>query len=138
MATTPQYTSTPKVGIVSIATANTSYDGSGTIGTVITGATNGTRIDEIYIAASATTTAGVVSLFISDTTGANTNTNTHLIQSFVVSAITPSATTAPFQTVISSQTRPDLLPIFLPNGYTLRAATTKAENFRVVAIGGDF
>ncbi|NBQ13108.1 MAG: hypothetical protein EBU31_00495 [Proteobacteria bacterium] len=138
MATTPNFSATPKVGVATVSAANTSFDGSGTMSTVITGGTNGTRVDMIVIAATATTTAGLVNLFISDTTGANTTANTHHIRANTIAAVTPSVTTAPANVTLTSQTNPEFLPLFIPAGYTLRAAPTQANSFRVMAIGGDF
>ena len=68
MATTAQYASTVKSAIAQISTANTNRNGTGTIGTVFTGAAGGSRIDDITITATGTTTAGVVRLFINDGT----------------------------------------------------------------------
>lgn len=138
MATTPNFATTPKMGFASVSTANTAFDGSGTMATVLTGGTNGTRIDMIVVSATATVSAGLINLFVSDTTAANTSANTHILRSLPVTATTPSATTAPFQSTLTSQTNPELLPLFLPSGYTLRAGTTVAQGFRVMANGGDF
>lgn len=138
MSATPNFAATPRSGTATISAANTAFDGSGTMGTVLTGAASGTRVDMIVVAATATTTTGLISLFLSDTAGANTAANTHLIRNITVTATTPSATTAPFQTTLTSQTNPELLPLFLPSGYTLRAATTVAQGFRATANGGDF
>lgn len=138
MSTTPNFTATPRSSFVTISTANTSFAGDGAMGTVIEAGATGTRIDAISITASATTTAGIVALFTSPTNAANTSANTALLASFAVTAVTPSATVQPFQTTITSQTRPDLLPIFLPVGHVLRASTTKAETFKVWVNGGDF
>ena len=138
MATTPNFAVTPKAGVTTLATANTAFDGTGTLGTILTGAANGTRIDMIVVSATATVSAGLINLFVSDTTAANTSANTHILRSLPVTATTPSATTAPFQTTLTSQTNPELLPLFLPSGYTLRAGTTVAQGFRVMANGGDF
>jgi hypothetical protein len=139
MATTPNFAATPNSATATlVATANTAFDGTGTMSTVITGGTNGTRIDMIVISATATTTAGLVNLFISDTTATNTAANTHLIRGNAILATTASATVAPANVTLTTQTNPDFLPLFLPAGYTLRASTTVAQGFRVTVIGGDF
>lgn len=138
MAATPNFSASPRSSTATLASANTAFDGSGTMGTVITGGTNGTRVDMIVIQATATTTAGLVNLFISDTAGANTAANTHLIRGNTIAAVTPSATTAPTNVTLTTQTNPEFLPLFVPAGYTLRASTTVAQGFRVTANGGDF
>jgi len=125
--TTPIFTITPKVGMVQISTANTNLDGTGTIGTAITGAANGTRINRVDIKAIVTTTAGMIRLFISD------GTNHRLWKEVPVTAITPSATVAAFSAeVVPTE------PLVLPSGYSLRAATHNAETFNVIAHAGDY
>ena len=88
MATTAQYASTVQNGSGQISVANTNRNGTGTLVTIFTGATNGSRVDDIYIVATGTTTAGVVRLFISD------GSNIRLWQEILVTAITPSTTVA--------------------------------------------
>ena len=138
MSTTPNWAATPKAGSTRLSTANTAIDGSGTMGTIITGGTNGTRVDNIVVAANGTVVAGLVNLFLSTTTGANTTANTSFLRPIAVSAATPSATSAAFYSAFSSQNNSDFLPIFVPAGYTLRAATTIAQSIDVTAIGADF
>jgi hypothetical protein len=127
MATAPAYAATPNTGFVNISTANTARDGTGTLGIVFTAGASGSRIDRITITARATTTAGVVRLYISD------GTNHALYSEHLVSAITPSATVAVFATEIIPN-----IPITLKSGQTLRASTHNAESFTVAAFGGDF
>lgn len=138
MAAQPIFAAQPDAQVVTISTANTARDGSGTMGVVFVAGPSGSRIDQIFINATATTTAGLVKLYISRTSDVNTTANTHLIQEIPVTAVTPSATVAAFARVLNSSVNVDLLPIFLPAGYTLRADTTIANAFRVMAIGGDF
>ena len=128
--TTPIFTLTPAIGIVAISTANTTSDGTGTIGTVLTGGTDGTRITRITITATVTTTAGMVRLFIND--GAA---NIYLWREVVVVAITKSATVAGFVYIIEFL---DDRALILPAGYSLEASTHNAENFNVVAEGGNY
>jgi hypothetical protein len=127
MATTAQYASTVQNAQVQISTANTNRNGTGTLGTVMTGATNGTRIDDIYIVATGTTTAGVVRLFISD------GTNIRLWQEILVAAITPSTTVAVWSASLLNQ------GLLLESGWSLQASTNNAETFNVlVTRAGDF
>lgn len=138
MATTPNFSATPRSSTATITAANTAFDGSGTMGTVISGGTNGTRVDMIVIQATATTTTGLVNLFMSSVTGANSAADTHLIRTNTIVAVTPSATIGPANVTLTSQTNPEFLPLFIPAGFTLRAAPTQANAFRVTAVGGDF
>ena len=126
MATTPQYASIPKNGAVNIATANTARDGTGTMGTLITGSANGTRVDDIYITARATTTAGMIRMFLSD------GTNHYMIAELIVTAVTSSATVPAWSQPIMNQ------GIVLQSGWSLRFSTEKAESFNIaVTRGGD-
>lgn len=128
--TTPIFTLTPVIGRVRISTANTARDGSGSAGTVVTGGTNGTRIDRIVITATGTTTAGMVRLFIND------GTNIRAWKEVVVTAITVGASTAAFNSTI---TTPDTNPLLvLPATYSLLASTHNAETFDVLCHAADF
>lgn len=127
MATTAQYASTVQTAQAQISTANTNRNGTGTIGTVITGATNGTRVDDISIVATGTTTAGVIRLFISD------GSNVRLWQEILVSAITPSTTVQVWSYTLLNQA------LLLKSGWSLQAATNNAETFNVIVTrAGDF
>lgn len=64
MSSTAQYASTVKTGMVSISTANTNRDGTGTLGIVFTAGASGARIDKINTQASGTTTAGIVRYYL--------------------------------------------------------------------------
>ncbi len=127
--TSPIFTLTPHVGMVAISTANTGRDGSGTIGTVLAAATDGTRITRIVIKATVTTTAGTIRLFIHD--GANY----FLWREIATTAITVSATQPAFEYILYLYGEAAIVP---PSGYSLRASTEKAENYNIIAEGGDF
>lgn len=125
--TQPIFTLTPKIGIAQISTANANRDGTGTLGTVLTGAEFGTRINRVEIQATGTTTAGMIRLFIDD--GANVR----LWREVTVTAITPSATVVAFTgSIVPTE------PLVLPYNHVLKAATEKAETFNVFAHAGDY
>ena len=127
MATAAQYAATPATAMVQISTANTNRDGTGTLGTLITGTTNGTRVDDINIKATVTTTAGMVRMYMSD------GTDHRLMDEFPVTAITVSASVAGWQLKLQN------LGIILKNGWSLRFSTHNAETFNVVmSRGGDY
>lgn len=73
--TTPIFTLTPKVGLASVSAANTASDGSGTLVTLFTAGSNGSRIERIRYnnaqATAAASSAMVIRFFITDTGGAN-------------------------------------------------------------------
>lgn len=125
MSTTANYAATPRCGIAQVSVANTNRDGTGTLATVFTAGSNGSRIDDVQVKAVGNTTAGMVRLYIHD------GTNARLITEIAVSAVTPSATTAAFEGGIT-------LSESLPTGYSLRASVHNAETLNVFAFGGDF
>ena len=132
MSTSAQYASTPKCGVGQVSVANTDRDGTGTIVTVFSAGANGSRIDAIDLKAVGTTTAGMIRLFIHD--GANAR----LLTEVPVIAITPSGTLPSWEAQLNTNTMTQVLPLVLPTGYSLRAATNNAETFNLLAFGGNF
>lgn len=127
MSTAAQYASVPATAMAQISAANTNRDGTGTIVDVLTGGTNGTRVDDVSIVAAGTTTAGVVRLFIND------GTTSQLWREILVTAITPSATVAVWSSFLTN------LALVLKSGWKLQASTHNAETFNVVVTrAGDF
>lgn len=126
MATAPIFASTPIAASGQVSAANANRDGTGTLVTVKTAGASGTKIEQIDIIATGTTTVGVVRLFIYD------GTNTRLLSEQLVTAITPSATVevAKYQLFFDN--------LIIPATYQLRASTHNAETFNVFAFGGDF
>lgn len=127
MSTQAQYAATPRAALAQVSTANTNRDGTGTIATVFTAGASGSRIDDIYIVATGTVTAGVIRLFLND------GTNSRLLSETLVTATTPSTTVQAWNYTLLNQAW------ILPNGYSLRASTNNAETFNVlVTRAGDF
>tara|TARA_R110000868_G_scaffold113895_1_gene305605 strand:- start:432 stop:815 length:384 start_codon:yes stop_codon:yes gene_type:complete len=127
MASTPQYAGTVRSAAVVVSAANTNRDGTGTIVTVLTAGSAGTRIDDITVIATGTTTTGMVRLFLHNGTDAK------LLREIPVTAATPSSTVAAFSSSITS------LALVIPTGYSLRASTALAETFNVIVTrAGDF
>lgn len=127
---TPIFVQSPKAWIASLATANTNRDGSGTIATVASAGANGSRIDHIDVSAYGATTAGVIRLYIND------GTTSFLWKEILVGAVTPSQTVAVWSYSLDCSAPQNAC--LLPSGYSLRASTHNAENFRVIAFGGDY
>ena len=132
MATQAQYAATPKCGVGQVSVANTNRDGTGTIATIFTAGASGSRIDAIDLKAVGTTTAGMLRLFIHDGTDAR------LLTEVSVVAVTPSATLPAWEAQLNTNSMSQILPIVLPTGYSLCAATNNAETFNIIALGGDF
>ena len=135
MATTAQFTAQPTIDIAQVSTANTNRDGTGTIVTVATGpsatAANGVgkRIMRVTVAATGTTTAGVIRFYISTDNG----TTNRLICERLVTAITPSTSVAIFRSEIG-----ELVGLTLVGGGNclLRASTNNAETFNIMVESG--
>ena len=123
----PRFVGGGVVGRVAISTANANRDGTGTVGTVLTAGAQGTLIELIRVIALGTTTAGMIRLFIHDGSAF------WFYAEIPVTAVTPSATVVAFAAEYQPTT-----PLVLPSGYSLRAATEKAESFHVTAVGGEF
>jgi hypothetical protein len=133
MATSAQYASTPVFGSATLTTADTSLTAPTTVGTVLTAGASGTRIDYIDVQGVATTTSGLINLFVYD------GTNYMLWQQVPVQAVTSSTTAPAFTVALSSNGNANLLPLTLPTGYSLRATTSVAQTgIRVTAYGGNF
>lgn len=127
MSTSANYASTVRAASGQVTTANTNRNGTGTIVSVFTAGSSGSRIDDIYIVATGTTTAGVVRLFISD------GTNIRLWQEILVSAVTPSTTVQVWSYTLLNQA------LLLPSGYSLQASTNNSETFNIIVTrAGDF
>lgn len=133
MATSAQYASTPVFGSATLTTADTSLTAPTTVGTVLTAGASGTRIDYIDIQGVATTVSGLVNLFVYD------GTNYILWQQVPVQAVTSSTTAPAFAAALSSNGNANIMPLIIPTGYSLRAATSVAQTgLRVNAYGGNF
>jgi hypothetical protein len=126
MATSPVFAVTPEIGMCTVSVANTNRDGTtGTYETLVTAASGGTKISEIVTQASATTTAGMVRLFLND------GTTTRLFDEISIAAATVSASVKGnrVSTLYSNLT--------LPSGWSIRASTHNAVEINVYALGAD-
>lgn len=119
---------TANTGTVLISTANTNLDGTGTLGTVITGASNGTYIPRIFIKGVTTVTRGMIRLFIYD------GSSTRLLKEINVNPVPIVTGTGIDQSY--SVTIP--LDFHLKSGHIIKASTAIAESFSIVAEGLDW
>lgn len=130
MANAPAFAATANVGSGLVpATADTSRTAPTNVTTVVTAGASGTRVEEVTMQGVGTTVLGVVCLFRYD--GATY----HLIDEFLITAITASTTVAAFRT---SRQYANLI---LKSGDTLRVTTQIAGNqslVKVTAFGADF
>ena len=127
MSTSANFFSTPRTAVGQVTTLNAGRDGTGAVPTILTAAASGTRIDDIEIQATGTTTAGVVRLYLHD------GTNARMVREILVTAITPSTSLAAFNTRLT-----DLGWILQNASWSLRASTEKTETFNIcVTRAGD-
>ena len=126
MAIRPQFIVTPRCDRQTVSTANTNRDGTGTIVDIFAAGANGSKVTSVVTKATGTTTAGMVRLFIKESS------TYRLFDEVPVSAATPSGTVEAFRDI---QPFDDLI---LENGQTLAASTHNAETFVVHVLGGDF
>lgn len=127
MSLTANYASTPATAAVVVNTANTGRDGTGTLGLLLSAGANGSRVDEIDIAAMGAVTAGAIRLFLYN--GATF----YLWKEIPVPATTPVVgSVAPWSYILSG------LGLILKTGWSIRVSTNNAESFSVsVVTGGD-
>lgn len=126
MANAPVFAATPRVGLGQVSTANINRDGTGTIATILTGDSSGTKITEIIAEATGTTTAGMIRLYLND------GTNTRLFDEFVVIAVTAGASTPVYRAskVYENLTLPS-------DSWSIRASTHNGETFNIIILGAD-
>jgi hypothetical protein len=126
MAASPVFAVTPRVTAVSVATADSSYTTPTNVGTLITGAATGTRINEIVVKNAATSAAAIVRIFLY-------NGSTYwLFDEVTVAAATASATvqTNRVSTLYTNLILPD-------NTWSVRVTTSVSQATHVTALGAD-
>lgn len=126
MAISPVFAVTPRVSSVSIATAEASYTAPTNVGTLITGASTGTRISEIVVKCAATSAAAIVRIFLHD------GSTYFLFDEITVAAATGSATVQ--QTRVSNTYNNLILP---SASYSIRVTTSVSQSTHVTALGAD-
>jgi hypothetical protein len=126
MATSPQFAVTPRIGAVSIATADASYTAPTSVGTLITGASTGTRIAEIVVKNAATSASAIVRIFLYD------GSTYWLFDEVTISAVTGSSTLA--QNRVSTTYNNLILP---NSSWSVRVTTSVAQATHVTAFGAD-
>ena len=126
MAAEPVFAVTPRIGSVSIATADSSYTAPTNVGTLITGVTAGTRVNEIVIKCAATSAAAVVRIFLYD------GTTYWLFDEVLVAAATGSSTVMQFRVTKSYDN------LVLPSSsWSVRVTTSVSQATHVTALGAD-
>lgn len=126
MAASPVFAVTPRVTAVSIATADSSYTAPTNVGTLITGASTGTRVAEIVVKNAATSAAAIVRVFLYD------GTTYWLFDEITVAAATASST------VQTSRVSTLYNNLILPSAsWSVRVTTSVSQTTHVTALGAD-
>ena len=126
MATDPAFAVTPRVGSVSISTAETSLTAPTNVGTLITGVAAGTRVSEIVVKMAATSAAAIVRVFLYD------GSSYWLFDEIVVAAATSSNTGA------TTRVSTSYANLVLPSAsWSVRVSTSIAQATHVTALGAD-
>jgi len=126
MATDPAFAVTPRVGSVSISTAESSLTAPTNVGTLITGVAAGTRVSEIVVKMAATSAAAIVRVFLYD------GSSYWLFDEIVVAAATSSNTGA------TTRVSTSYANLVLPSAsWSVRVTTSIAQATHVTALGAD-
>jgi hypothetical protein len=126
MAVNPQFAATPRIGSVSISTAETSLTAPTSFGTLITGVAAGTRVAEIVVKCAATSAAALIRVFLFD------GTNYFLFDEIAVGNVTSSNTTATARVTATYNN------LILPSSsWSLRVTTTISQAVHVTALAAD-
>lgn len=125
MAADPVFAVTPRIGSVSINTAESSYTAPSNVGVALTAGANGTRIEEVIVKCAATSAAAVVRAFLYD------GSTYWLFDEYTIAAATGS-TTVQQTRVTTSYTN-----LVLPTGWSFRVTTSISQVTHVTVLGAD-
>lgn len=134
---TPIFTQVPNTGMARVAAANTARDGSGTLVSLFTAGTNGSRVETVTFtsaqATAAASSAMVGRVFISDAAGANFR----LLAEVAIPTVTASTTA-----VGATQTITFVGGLIIKSGQLLSCTISvyagAQDQMDVLARGGDY
>lgn len=140
--TQPIFPVAPKASWGTISAANTAKDGTGTVVTIATGGSNGTRLDMIKVRALGTNVATVMRFFINNGQANSGPTNNSLVHEITLAATTlnEAAALADTEVTISRGTEVFCAIPYLPPGHKLNVVlgTAVAAGYQVTVFGGDY
>lgn len=117
---------TPRIGAVSIATADSSHTAPTNVGTLITGVAAGTRVAEIVVKCAATSAAAVVRVFLHD------GSTYYLFDEYTIAAATGSST------VLQTRVTIPYTNLVLPSAsWSVRVTTSVSQTTHVTALAAD-
>lgn len=137
MAANPQFTTAGNTIPVQLTVANTGSDGSGSLTTIVTSASTGTRVDAVTFrngqATQAASSAMLGKIFLSDAAGANPR----LVGEVTIAAATRSATVLGATTTFTFSP-----PLVMKSGQILYTCisvhASAADDTSAIAFAGDF
>lgn len=131
--TSPIYCKNGNISWGTITTANTAKDGTGTVVTVFTATTEGSRIEKLRFRALGTNVATVARVFINNGSTNVTATNNSLYEEITLPATTLSE--------VAQLTNQEInLGLVLPAGYKINITigTTVAAGYAITTVAGDY
>lgn len=132
--TAPIFGLTPRsVGLTTGVNANTALDGTGTVTTVFTAGSNGSKIDRVFLVHLGTNVATVARFFVNNGSSNATPANNWLVHEEAMAANTLSQTAVSVANIW-------LAGLILPAGYKLNVTigTAIAAGIMVTAEGADY
>ncbi len=129
MSASIAFANVPIAPPVLISAANTNRDGTGTMPTIVTAGASGTWVKFMRFKATGATTAGMIRVYIYN------GTSNFLAWEVPVSVVaSPGATIPAWEGELHFDGEKG---IFIPTTYLIKAAPHNAENFNVIAFGGN-
>lgn len=132
--TTPIFVGTPRNSYISTGTsANTNFDGTGTVATVFTAGANGSKVETVTLQNMGTNIATVVRFFINNGSANSVAANNSLVYEATWATNTASQVAASIPVVWGAN-------LYLPASYKLNVTigTAVASGIMVGAQGGDY
>jgi hypothetical protein len=121
MSASAQYAVTPRFARAVLTAGDASRTLPTLAQTVFTAGASGSRIDRVVVEAAGTTTASQVRLWEHD------GTNYTLIKELALASATPSSTVQGTTMVVNTLSNPELFPLILPTGHSLRATLADTQ-----------
>lgn len=131
--TSPIFTLTPRVEWSTISTANTAYDGTGTVASNTIGATFGTYVKKLILKPLGTNVTTKLMIFINNGSANSTAANNTMVYD-----ITLPASTASNSSMLPTMEIP--LDLILPSGYKLlfTLGTAVSAGWQITTFSGDY
>jgi cyanophycinase-like exopeptidase len=134
MATSPNFTATPKIAWSgNLTTGTNNYDGTSGTTVVFTAGSSGSFLRSLELEAAGTNVATVLRVFINNGSAVGTASNNALVMQYSLPATTASATVGTPHVTVP-------LNLAVPAGYVVRVvlATTVAAGWQISSVHGDY